>query len=75
MSESRSATYVGQLKAIFSESVHNLQSALSRFIADFVSGVSEVEINPLAVLEQGSGCLALDAVVVTKRGDRCEIGE
>ena len=41
-------------------------SALSRFIADFESEVSEVEINPLAVLEQGSGCLALDAVIVTK---------
>ncbi|MGZ5618281.1 MAG: acetate--CoA ligase family protein [Usitatibacter sp.] len=41
-------------------------SALSRFIVDFESEVSEVEINPLAVLEQGSGCLALDAVIVTK---------
>jgi succinyl-CoA synthetase beta subunit len=41
-------------------------SALSRFIVDFESQVSEVEINPLAVLEQGSGCLALDAVIVTK---------
>jgi acyl-CoA synthetase (NDP forming) len=41
-------------------------SALSRFIADFASEVSEVEINPLAVLEQRSGCLALDAVIVTK---------
>lgn len=39
-------------------------SALSRFIADFKSEVSEVEINPLAVLEQGSGCVALDAVIV-----------
>jgi acyl-CoA synthetase (NDP forming) len=41
-------------------------SALSRFIADFASEVSEVEINPLAVLEQGRGCVALDAVIVTK---------
>jgi acyl-CoA synthetase (NDP forming) len=40
-------------------------SALSRFIFDFKSEVSEVEINPLAVLEQGSGCVALDAVIVT----------
>jgi acyl-CoA synthetase (NDP forming) len=39
-------------------------SAVSRFIADFESQVSEVEINPLAVLEQGSGCIALDAVIV-----------
>jgi acetate---CoA ligase (ADP-forming) len=41
-------------------------SAVSRFIADFESVVSEVEINPLAVLEQGSGCVALDAVIVTR---------
>jgi succinyl-CoA synthetase beta subunit len=41
-------------------------SALSRFIVDFESEVSEVEINPLAVLEQGGGCLALDAVIVMK---------
>jgi acetate---CoA ligase (ADP-forming) len=42
-------------------------SAVSRFIADFESEVSEVEINPLALLEQGSGCVALDAVIVMKR--------
>ena len=42
-------------------------SALSRFIADFKSEMSEVEINPLAVLEQGSGCGALDAVILIKR--------
>jgi acetate---CoA ligase (ADP-forming) len=41
-------------------------SALSRFIDDFETDVSEVEINPLAVLERGSGCVALDAVIVTK---------
>jgi acyl-CoA synthetase (NDP forming) len=39
-------------------------SALSRFIVDFEAEVSEVEINPLAVLEQGAGSLALDAVIV-----------
>lgn len=39
-------------------------SALSRFIADFESEVREVEINPLAVLEQGAGSVALDAVIV-----------
>ena len=32
MNDSRSAAYVGQLKEIFSESVENLQRALSRFI-------------------------------------------
>lgn len=47
-------------------------SALSRFIADFEGEVREVEINPLAVLEQGCGSLALDAVIVPtpKRGAR-----
>jgi acetate---CoA ligase (ADP-forming) len=45
-------------------------SALSRFIVDFQSEVSEVEINPLAVLEQGNGCVALDAVIVRKRNQR-----
>jgi succinyl-CoA synthetase beta subunit len=28
--------------------------------------VSEVEINPLAVLDQGNGCVALDALIATK---------
>jgi acetyl-CoA synthetase/acetyltransferase len=41
-------------------------SALSRFISDFQSDVREVEINPLAVLEHGSGCMALDAVIIRK---------
>ena len=47
-------------------------SALSHFIADFEAEVREVEINPLAVLEQGSGSLALDAVIVPhpRRGAR-----
>jgi acetyltransferase len=47
-------------------------SALSRFIADFEAEVREVEINPLAVLEEGAGSLALDAVIVphTKGGAR-----
>lgn len=41
-------------------------SAVSRFIADFSDLISEVEINPLAVLEDGRGCIALDCVLVTK---------
>jgi acyl-CoA synthetase (NDP forming) len=41
-------------------------AALSSFIADFADEVSEVEINPLAVFEEGKGCLALDAVIVAK---------
>ncbi|RJF67409.1 acetate--CoA ligase family protein [Rhodopseudomonas palustris] len=41
-------------------------SALSRFIVDFNDEIAEVEINPLAVLEEGSGCIALDCVLVTR---------
>jgi acetate---CoA ligase (ADP-forming) len=48
------------------EALAKTVSALSRFIADFKSDVSEVEINPLAVLEQGSGCVALDALIVMR---------
>src|SRR5688572_6513671 len=40
--------------------------AVSRYIADFADVVAEVEINPLAVFEDGKGCLALDAVIVAK---------
>ena len=50
----------------------NAVSALSRFIVDFASEVSEVEINPLAVLEQGRGCIALDAVMVKKDRGRSD---
>jgi succinyl-CoA synthetase beta subunit len=39
-------------------------AALSRFIADFAGELQEVEINPLAVFEEGRGCLALDCVIV-----------
>jgi succinyl-CoA synthetase beta subunit len=42
-------------------------AALSRFIADFAGEVQEVEINPFAVLEEGQGCLALDAVIVPRK--------
>lgn len=41
-------------------------SSVSRFIADFAGQVREVEINPLAVLPRGSGCLALDCVIVPR---------
>ena len=41
-------------------------AAVSRYIADFAAEVSEVEINPLAVFEEGKGCLALDAVIIAK---------
>jgi len=41
-------------------------AALSRFIADFTGDLQEVEVNPLAVLEEGRGCLALDCVMVPR---------
>jgi len=40
-------------------------SALSHFIADHAGQVVEVEINPLAVMEDKKGCVALDCVVLT----------
>jgi succinyl-CoA synthetase beta subunit len=42
-------------------------AGLSRFVADFAQELEEVEINPLAVLEEGEGCLALDCVIVQRR--------
>ena len=39
-------------------------SALSRFLHDFADEVREIEINPLAVLEEGRGCRALDCVLL-----------
>ncbi len=39
---------------------------LSCLIADFKDDVSEIEINPLAVLPAGSGCLPLDCLIVRK---------
>jgi acyl-CoA synthetase (NDP forming) len=39
-------------------------AALSRFAARHVRNVSEIDINPLVVLEQGSGARALDALLV-----------
>ncbi len=38
--------------------------AVSCFVADFKDRVSEVEINPAAVLEEGRGLRALDCVIV-----------
>jgi acyl-CoA synthetase (NDP forming) len=41
-------------------------SAVSRFVADFADRIGEIEINPLAVLEQGRGCVALDCVLIPR---------
>ncbi|OZB02921.1 MAG: hypothetical protein B7X67_18610 [Rhizobiales bacterium 39-66-18] len=46
--------------------VAQIISALSTFLADFSEEISEVEINPLAVFAAGSGCSALDCVIIPK---------
>jgi acetate---CoA ligase (ADP-forming) len=48
------------------EAVARTVSAVSRFIASFSDRISEIEINPLAVLEEGRGCVALDCVLIPK---------
>jgi succinyl-CoA synthetase beta subunit len=40
--------------------------AVSQFTADFADAISEVEVNPLAVLPEGEGCSALDCVIVPR---------
>jgi acyl-CoA synthetase (NDP forming) len=40
--------------------------SLSRFIVDFRDRITEVEINPLAVLEEGRGVCALDCLIVPR---------
>lgn len=47
--------------------VAKVVSALSTFLSDFAGEVSEVEINPLAVFEEGRGCSALDCVIIPGR--------
>ena len=42
-------------------------SAVSRFIAEFSDRISEIEINPLAVMENGQGCVALDCVLIPNK--------
>lgn len=46
--------------------VARMVSALSRFMTDFADRIAEVEINPLAVMPEGEGCVALDCVVIPK---------
>ena len=42
--------------------------AVSRLVSDLRAEVAEVEINPLAVLAEGGGVVALDALVVRAPG-------
>jgi acyl-CoA synthetase (NDP forming) len=46
------------------QAVAKTMSAVSRFIAEFSDRISEIEINPLAVMENGQGCVALDCVLI-----------
>lgn len=46
------------------QAVARTVSALSRFMVDFSDRICEIEINPLAVLEKGQGCVALDCVLI-----------
>ena len=50
-------------------------SALSRFIAEFSDRISEIEINPLAVMEKGQGAIALDCVLIPKDSERTHLVE
>jgi acyl-CoA synthetase (NDP forming) len=49
------------------QAVARTMSAVSRFIAEFSDRISEIEINPLAVMENGQGCVALDCVLIPKK--------
>ena len=42
-------------------------SAISHFIVDCAEELQEVEINPLAVFENGQGCAALDCVIIPRK--------
>ena len=44
-------------------------SAVSHFVASFAEDISEVEVNPLAVLAEGQGCSALDCVIVPRNSN------
>jgi acyl-CoA synthetase (NDP forming) len=46
------------------QAVAQTMSALSRFIAEFFDRISEIEINPPAVMAKGQGCIALDCVLI-----------
>lgn len=49
------------------DAVARTVSAVSRFIADHSDHISEVEINPLAVMAGNQGCVALDCVLIPRQ--------
>jgi succinyl-CoA synthetase beta subunit len=76
-SEAIAATKIMQLLSGFRgrpagdiQAVARTMSALSRFVAEFSDRISEIEINPLAVMEKGQGCIALDCVLIPKQFQR-----
>lgn len=46
------------------EALAEVLSRLSRFIAATMGDIAEIDINPLMVLPEGRGCVALDALLV-----------
>jgi acyl-CoA synthetase (NDP forming) len=52
--------------------VAQIVSSMSRFIVDFSDSISEVEINPLGVMAQGQGCVALDCVLIPRAADKSD---
>jgi acyl-CoA synthetase (NDP forming) len=69
LAETRAARLLGGWrgkKAGDVEAVADAVAALSRLIAALADEADEIEINPLAVLPAGEGCLALDAVIVPR---------
>ena len=57
------------------QAVARTMSALSRFIAEFSDRISEIEINPLAVMAKGQGCIALDCVLIPNDFERKHLVE
>jgi len=57
------------------QAVARTMSALSRFIAEFSDRISEIEINPLAVMGKGQGCIALDCVLIPNDLERKHLVE
>ena len=67
--ETRAATLLGGFRGRPAGDVDDaarVVARLSELVADFQSEIGEVEINPLAVLEQGA--IALDCVIVPRGG-------
>ena len=58
------AGHAGYEIAPFVPSLAGAVAALSRFAAQQAMAVAEVDINPLLVLPEGQGAVALDALII-----------